>query len=508
MRGGERSTRAGDGEKHARGARATTTDTVTSVRDAGARRRRRRRELGDGGRTHLLRGRGFPRPCRRPKPGTWSPCRRASTTPRPWWRSTEAERLNEHYEDDRARIARASTPHATRGKRRVPIPAGAPVRSRSTGASPSPPGRAFALREPRAETGSELLGTGPIWLARRRGVASVVRATLPVPHTRVFDGKNNEKQHGAPPGEPTSSRATAHSRGAASRPHEGAPSLALSGPREGARFSIPPSPRARSRTRARGMLARRPRKETHRFPDLSHADAPPASAGTRVLASRGSNQSTMRQLKMYSDARVVGAKVRLYSPPPRGATSPSRASFAHPPSRLGGGLNLPPPQPSPAPSSSGETFWNSNRNTEVKRLLRPGVADGPAQLAANLSCAGAVAINLQPLAGEEMAVLAEGLKRAENMTAIASRARPGAAASPSPRSRARARARASSRPSARRSSTAWTRSSRVPASARASASRWPRTSARRTPSPRLRSTPTSAPPPSSTSDARSRAARA
>ena len=126
----------------------------------------------------------------------------------------------------------------------------------------------------------------------------------------------------------------------------------------------------------------------------------------------------MRQLKMYSDARVVGAKVRLYSPPPRGATSPSRASFAHPPSRLGGGLNLPPPQPSPAPSSSGETFWNSNRNTEVKRLLRPGVADGPAQLAANLSCAGAVAINLQPLAGEEMAVLAEGLKRAENMTAI------------------------------------------------------------------------------------------
>ncbi len=126
----------------------------------------------------------------------------------------------------------------------------------------------------------------------------------------------------------------------------------------------------------------------------------------------------MRQLKMYSDARVVGAKVRLYSPPPRGATSPSRASFAHPPSRLGGGLNLPPPQPSPAPSSSGETFWNSNRNTEVKRLLRPGVADGPAQLAANLSRAGAVAINLQPLAGEEMAVLAEGLRRAVNVTAI------------------------------------------------------------------------------------------
>ena len=126
----------------------------------------------------------------------------------------------------------------------------------------------------------------------------------------------------------------------------------------------------------------------------------------------------MRQLQMYSDARVVGAKVRLCSPPPRGATSPSRASFAPPPSRLGGGLNLPPPQPSPAPSSSGETFWNSNRNTEVKRLLRPGVADGPAQLAANLSRAGAVAINLQPLAGEEMAVLAEGLKRAENMTAI------------------------------------------------------------------------------------------
>ena len=259
-------------------------------RDAGARRRRRRRELGDGGRTHLLRGRGFPRPCRRPKPGTWSPCRRASTTPRPWWRSTEAERLNEHYEDDRARIARASTPHATRGKRRVPIPAGAPVRSRSTGASPSPPGRAFALREPRAETGSERLGTGPIWLARRRGVASVVRATLPVPHTRVFDGKNNEKQHGAPPGEPTSSRATTHSRGAASRPHEGAPSLALSGPREGARFGILLPPRAFADARACDARASGRENRTVSLISLTRTLLPPAQepassrAGARIKA--------------------------------------------------------------------------------------------------------------------------------------------------------------------------------------------------------------------------------
>ena len=54
----------------------------------------------------------------------------------------------------------------------------------------------------------------------------------------------------------------------------------------------------------------------------------------------------------------------------------------------------------------------------MKRLLRPGVADGPAELAANMTKAGAISVNLQPLTADEMAVLGDGLKRAESMTVI------------------------------------------------------------------------------------------
>lgn len=54
----------------------------------------------------------------------------------------------------------------------------------------------------------------------------------------------------------------------------------------------------------------------------------------------------------------------------------------------------------------------------MKRLLRPGVADGPAELAANMTKAGAISVNLQPLTADEMAVLGDGLKRAESMSVI------------------------------------------------------------------------------------------
>ena len=83
----------------------------------------------------------------------------------------------------------------------------------------------------------------------------------------------------------------------------------------------------------------------------------------------------------------------------------------------------PHPRPPPfsqraAPAAPVEKTWNSARNTDVKRLLRPGVADGPAELAANMTKAGAISVNLQPLTADEMAVLGDGLKRAESMTVI------------------------------------------------------------------------------------------
>ena len=70
--------------------------------------------------------------------------------------------------------------------------------------------------------------------------------------------------------------------------------------------------------------------------------------------------------------------------------------------------------------NSGTAAWNSSveRNTEVKRLLRPGIADGPETLAANMTRAGAIAVNLVPLSSEEVAVLGDGLKRAKKMTVI------------------------------------------------------------------------------------------
>ena len=58
------------------------------------------------------------------------------------------------------------------------------------------------------------------------------------------------------------------------------------------------------------------------------------------------------------------------------------------------------------------------RNTEVKRLLRPGIADGPETLATNMTRAGAIAVNLVPLSSDEIAVLGDGLKRAKKMTVI------------------------------------------------------------------------------------------
>ena len=65
-----------------------------------------------------------------------------------------------------------------------------------------------------------------------------------------------------------------------------------------------------------------------------------------------------------------------------------------------------------------DPHWNSWRNVEAKRLLRPNGAKGAKQLAAHMSEAGSIVVNLVPLSGDEMRALSEGLRRARGMTCI------------------------------------------------------------------------------------------
>ena len=44
-----------------------------------------------------------------------------------------------------------------------------------------------------------------------------------------------------------------------------------------------------------------------------------------------------------------------------------------------------------------DVHWNSWRNVEAKRLLRPDGAKGAKQLAAHMSEAGSIVVNLVPL---------------------------------------------------------------------------------------------------------------
>ena len=65
-----------------------------------------------------------------------------------------------------------------------------------------------------------------------------------------------------------------------------------------------------------------------------------------------------------------------------------------------------------------DVHWNSWRNVEAKRLLRPDGAKGAKQLAAHMSEAGSIVVNLVPLSGDEMRALSEGLRRARGMTCV------------------------------------------------------------------------------------------
>ena len=62
--------------------------------------------------------------------------------------------------------------------------------------------------------------------------------------------------------------------------------------------------------------------------------------------------------------------------------------------------------------------WNSFRDTEVKRLLRPGIADGALALAENMTKASAISVNLVPLSADETTVLGDGLRKAKKMSVI------------------------------------------------------------------------------------------
>ena len=54
----------------------------------------------------------------------------------------------------------------------------------------------------------------------------------------------------------------------------------------------------------------------------------------------------------------------------------------------------------------------------MKRLLRPGIADGALALAENMTKASAISVNLVPLSADETTVLGDGLRKAKKMSVI------------------------------------------------------------------------------------------
>jgi hypothetical protein len=148
-----------------------------------------------------------------------------------------------------------------------------------------------------------------------------------------------------------------------------------------------------------------------------------------------------RQLKLYPEPEVkakaeVSADTRVMTRP-----STHRARFSRPEKLF---THFAPPlfaraltsrRPTPphaldhpqAKASSGDfeklqtvsaVQWNSFRDTEVKRLLRPGIADGALALAENMTKASAISVNLVPLSADETTVLGDGLRKAKKMSVI------------------------------------------------------------------------------------------
>ena len=125
-----------------------------------------------------------------------------------------------------------------------------------------------------------------------------------------------------------------------------------------------------------------------------------------------------RQLKLYPDPEVKA------KPEVRADTSRTRGDDAHPsfahrsfsrpekhcsPSAAAHHAPRPRGLPTSQTKASGDferlqtvsaVQWNSFRDTEVKRLLRPGIADGANALAENMTKASAISVNLVPLSAE------------------------------------------------------------------------------------------------------------
>lgn len=143
-----------------------------------------------------------------------------------------------------------------------------------------------------------------------------------------------------------------------------------------------------------------------------------------------------RQLKLYPDPEVKA------KPEVRADTSRTRGDDAHPsfahrsfsrpekhcsPSAAAHHAPRPRGLPTSQTKASGDferlqtvsaVQWNSFRDTEVKRLLRPGIADGANALAENMTKASAISVNLVPLSAEETQVLGDGLRKAKKMSVI------------------------------------------------------------------------------------------
>ena len=160
--------------------------------------------------------------------------------------------------------------------------------------------------------------------------------------------------------------------------------------RPGRRFpsSDPPRGDARARRKPRHL----PRKKRIIGSPPRTPLRPDPLAQALPAMSWGVKAGAMRQLKLYPDPEV---KTEVRASPfasARASSPPASSTFVTPPATFSVScrrrrspvppLIAPDPRPPPfsqraAPAAPVEKTWNSARNTEVKRLLRPGVAGRP-----------------------------------------------------------------------------------------------------------------------------------
>lgn len=140
---------------------------------------------------------------------------------------------------------------------------------------------------------------------------------------------------------------------------------------------------------------------------MSDPPATPAAASSSAMARvpeyAGHNDSWQEDVDVAFGRVALGG--RTWTGQKRGTT---KTSFVAEGAHSVGPMSTP----------TGDPYWNSWRNTDAKRLLRPDGAKGAKALAAHMSDAGAIVVNLVPLSGDEMRSLSEGLRRVRGMTCI------------------------------------------------------------------------------------------